>query len=147
MNNYIVAILTVLCFASCKKDKKEAALDPVPVIELISITPTNVTQFKDSILVTIKYTDNNGDIGDTNPDEYSLYVKDSRLVKADGYHIQPLAPVGNELVFSGQLNIKINTLFLLGNGTQELANLSIKLKDRAGNWSNELISPSITINK
>ena len=117
-----------------------------PSIELVNVTPTNIAQFKDSVLVTIKYKDNNGDIGDFSPDEYSLSVKDSRLANPDWYHVQPLAPLGHELKFEGQIQVKINSMFLLGNGTQEFSTLSIKLKDRAGHWSNEISTPAITIN-
>ncbi len=144
MKYLFLIILSSFALYSCKK--KEKTLDPVPVIELVNVTPTNIAQFKDSILVTIKYKDNNGDIGDQSPDEYSLGVKDSRLSAADWYHVQPLAPLGHELKFNGTIQVKINTMFLLGNGKQELSTLSIKLKDRAGHWSNEINTPSITIN-
>jgi hypothetical protein len=144
MKYLFLIILSSFALYSCKK--KEKTLDPVPVIELVNVTPTNIAQFKDSILVTIKYKDNNGDIGDQSPDEYSLGVKDSRLSAADWYHVQPLAPLGYELKFNGTIQVKINTMFLLGNGKQELSTLSIKLKDRAGHWSNEINTPSITIN-
>jgi hypothetical protein len=145
MMKYLFIIsLTSFVLYSCKK--KEKTLDPVPVIELVNVTPTNIAQFKDSVLVTIKYKDNNGDIGDQSPDEYSLSVKDSRLAVADWYHVQPLAPLGHELKFEGNIQVKINTMFLLGNGKQENSTLSIKLKDRAGHWSNEINTPAITIN-
>ncbi len=142
MKYFFLLILCTCVLFSCKKKKKSEALAPEPVIELVNVTPTNIEQFTDSVLVTIKYKDNNGDIGD----EYSLSVKDSRLVNADWYHVQPLAPLGHELKFEGTIQVKINTMFLLGNGTQEFSTLSIKLKDRAGNWSNEISTPAITIN-
>jgi hypothetical protein len=144
MKYLFLIILASFILYSCKK--KEKTLDPVPVIELVNVTPTNIVQFKDSVLVTIKYKDNNGDIGDQSPDEYSLSVKDSRLAAADWYHVQPLAPLGHELKFEGNIQVKINTMFLLGNGKQENSTLSIKLKDRAGHWSNEISTPAITIN-
>ncbi len=146
MKYFYIIILFSFIFFSCKKKKNASALPADPVIELINVTPTNIVQFKDSVLVTIKYKDNNGDIGDFSPDEYSLRVKDSRLASPDWYHVQPLAPLGHELKFEGQIQVKINTMFLLGNGTQEFSTLSIKLKDRAGNWSNEISAPPITIN-
>jgi hypothetical protein len=34
---------------------------------------------------------------------------------------------------------------LLGNGPQEKTSFSIRIKDRAGNWSEEINSPQITI--
>lgn len=132
----------LLVLFSCKKDKP---LPPEPTIELLSVSPMNVEQFKDSVEVVIKYIDNNGDLGDTSPDVYSLQVKDSRLANADLYHIAPLAPLDVELKIEGLLKIRLNTLFLLGNGSEEFSTLTIKLKDRAGNWSNEIATSAIAV--
>lgn len=142
MKHVFLSIFLLLVFIACKKDKK---LPPEPVIELVSVTPEIVEQFKDSVEVLIKYKDNNGDIGDVSPDVYSLQVKDSRLANPDWYHIPPLAPTDVELKIEGQLKVKLNTLFLLGNGNQEFSTLTIKLKDRAGNWSNEINTSPIAI--
>lgn len=135
-------ILSFFCFFACKKDKK---LPPEPTIELVSVSPTAIEQFRDSVEVTIKYKDNIGDIGDSSPDVYSLQVKDSRLANADWYHIPPLAPLDVELKIEGQIKIKLNTMFLLGNGSEEFSTLTIKLKDRAGNWSNTVATAPIAI--
>ena len=148
INYKTVLIIGLVCgIVSCKK-KKEPEPDPVPIIELVSITPSTVLEFKDSILIKIKYKDANGDLGDLSPDEHSLIVKDSRLANPDTYHVIPLAPISDKNIpIEGELTIKLNSLFLLGSGTTEQTILTIKLKDRAGNWSNELTSSPITINK
>ncbi|MES2592244.1 MAG: hypothetical protein V4608_10190 [Bacteroidota bacterium] len=143
MRYLFIYILIAFTAFSCKKDKP---LPKEPSIELVSVTPTNIEQFTDSIEVTIKYKDGDGNLGDVSPDVYSLMVKDSRLVNADWYHIPPLAPLDVEIRIEGTLKIKLNTMFLLGNGSQEFATLTIKLKDRTGNWSNEIITPQIIIN-
>lgn len=135
-------IICILLFIACKKKKE---LPPEPAIELVSVSPTNVEQFRDSVEVTVKYTDNNGDIGDSSPDIYSLQVKDSRLANPDWYHIQPLAPPDQELKIEGTIKIKLNSMFLLGNGNEEYSTLTIKLKDRAGNWSNTIATSPIAI--
>ncbi len=140
-------ILILLMIAGCKK-KKETPPDPVPTIELVSVSPSTVKEFADSILITLKYKDANGDLGDPLPDELSLYVKDSRLPNPDKYHVKPLAPVtSDDIPIEGQLTIKLNSLFLLGTGNSEITTLYIKMKDRAGNWSTEIASPQIIINK
>lgn len=148
INYKTVLIIGLVCgIVSCKK-KKEPEPDPVPIIELVSITPSTVTEFKDSILIKIKYKDANGDLGDQSPDVHSLHVKDSRLANPDTYHVIPLAPISDKNIpIEGELTIKLNSLFLLGSGTTEQTVLTIKIKDRAGNWSNELTSSPITINK
>lgn len=139
---FLYTLPFLLLLFSCKKDKP---LPPEPTIELVSVSPMNVEQFKDSVEIVIKYTDNNGDLGDTSPDVYSLQVKDSRLANADWYHIAPLAPLDVELKIEGQLKIRLNTLFLLGNGSEEFSTLTIKLKDRAGNWSNTIATAAIAV--
>ncbi len=144
MKYLLIGVLSISFFISCKK--KSADLPPEPTIELVSVSPSNLMQFRDSVVVTLKYKDNQGDLGTVSPDEYTLQVKDSRLVNPDWYHIQPLTPPEQELKIEGTLSIRLNTMFLLGNGTQEFSTLSIKLQDRAGNWSNEIITPPITIN-
>ncbi|MBA3706391.1 MAG: hypothetical protein H0W84_11005, partial [Bacteroidetes bacterium] len=111
----------------------------------VSAAPFSVTQFKDSVEVVISYKDSNGDIGDESADEFSLQVKDSRLANPDYYHIQPLTPDKKELKIEGTLKVRINTMFLLGSGTSETTILTIKLKDRAGHWSNAIETPVITI--
>jgi hypothetical protein len=146
---YSIFILPVFFLLSCKKKKKDEKVgnDP-PTIELVSVTPGTAKEFKDSILIVIKYKDVNGDLGDDNPDELSLQVKDSRLQNYDAYHIKPLAPdIGKDISIEGDLKIKLNSLFLLGGGSTELATLTIKLKDRAGNWSNEISTQPIIITK
>jgi hypothetical protein len=142
-----VLFLIIFTFITCKK-KTEPVPDPVPTLELISITPSTVKEFVDSVIIKLKYKDANGDLGDVSPDEKSLTVKDSRLPNADTYHVKPLAPVSDKNIpIEGELTIKLNSLFLLGTGTTELTTLVIKIKDRAGNWSNELSTTQITINK
>jgi hypothetical protein len=36
-------------------------------------------------------------------------------------------------------------MFLLGNGGNETAYFTIKLKDQRGNWSNQIITPQVLI--
>lgn len=144
----IISCGLILSITACKKKKTSDPVDPVPTIEIVSVTPSVVKEYADSVLIKIKYHDANGDLGDESPDEHSLYVKDSRLPGPDTYHVKPLAPItGEDINIHGEITIKLNGLFLLGTGTTELTTLYIKMKDRAGNWSAEVASPQITINK
>ena len=148
MKNYFLFVLIIATVIGCKKKKEETSEQVAPSIELLSITPQNVKEFKDSISILLKYKDVNGDLGDANPDELSLEVRDSRLQSADKYHVQPLAPnTGKDIPIEGELRIKLNSMFLLGAGTSEQSILTIKLKDRAGNWSNDVTSQPIIISK
>lgn len=144
----IISTLAIAALITACKKKEEPAPDPVPTIEIVSISPSTVKEFQDSIIIKLKYKDANGDLGDQSPDEHSLYVKDSRLPNPDTYHVKPLAPISSDNIpIEGELTVKLNSLFLLGTGNSEATTLNIKLKDRAGNWSKEVTSAQITINK
>ncbi|MCB0793936.1 MAG: hypothetical protein KDB88_04295 [Flavobacteriales bacterium] len=141
MNKWILAF-TVVVLTSCKKDE---VLPSVPEIELISVSPTVVQSFGEPVILRFKYQDGDGDLGEPDPDSYSLEVKDSRLNAADGYHVPPLAPLDSEVAIEGELEVELTPLFLLGNGAQETVTYSIRLRDRAGNWSNTLVSPAVMV--
>lgn len=136
------AIITLVLLLSCKK-KEEVSL--VPVIELKSVSETTVVAFDNEIRVDLAFTDHNGDIGYADPDIYSIRVKDSRLEDFDWYHVPPVTPDLMELDVSGNLTIILNPLFLLGNGEEEIASFTLQLRDRAGNWSNQVTTANITI--
>ncbi len=142
MNKPITLLfLLLILLSACKKDEEPK----IPVIKLIDITPLSLVQFDESVYITIRYSDIDGDLGYEDPDEYAIQVKDNRLVNPDWYHISPLAPIESNVAIEGELTIKINSLFLLGNGSQELTSFTIKMVDRAGNWSEEITTPQVTI--
>lgn len=132
----------IVLLSSCQKDD---AASTVPVISLKSMSKDTLVQFQDSLDIVIFYSDSDGDLGENDPDINSLYVKDSRLDTADYYHVQPLSPPNTALAIQGLLTIKVRNMFLLGNGGNENAYFTIKLKDRAGNWSNEVITEPVVI--
>lgn len=141
----IASLLSVICFlAACKKETVDI-MSREPSIELISVGPSSVIEFQEPVLLRFKYEDGDGDLGQTDPDDHSLWVKDSRLNTADGYHIIPLSPPDTELAIKGELAVQLSPLFLLGNGTEEQMTYSFYVVDRAGNRSNEIITPQITI--
>lgn len=136
--------LTVAVMAiSCEGDDGTDA----PVISNLTVTPMEAIEFADSVLISFDYTDRNGDLGHPDPNVNHLTVKDSRLQFADTYHVQPLAPLGEELEIQGRLTVKLNSLFVLGNSTTEKLQFSIQLQDRAGNWSNLLVSDTVMVSR
>lgn len=141
----ITSLLTVICFLfACKKEATEI-IPREPSIELLSVGPSTVIEFEQPVLLRFSYEDGDGDLGQSDPDEHSLWVKDSRLNTPDGYHIIPLAPPDTELAIKGELEVQLSPLFLLGNGTEEQMTYSFYIVDRAGNRSNEIATPAITI--
>ena len=148
MKHSILILLLVALTWSCKKDEDDTAdLAKEPSISFVDLSPTEVDNFNNTITLTIKYKDNNGDLGFDDPDQFALSVKDSRLDSADWYHIPPLSPVGKNIIIEGELEIVLNSMFILGNGNQELVSLCVKMRDRANNWSNVIFTPPITIKK
>lgn len=139
----LLGLVILICIYSCKKKTEDLPVEPS--IEIKSVEPTNVMEFRDSVIVTLTYKDNNGDLGDESADEKSVQVKDSRLQSADGYHLKPINPIEDELKITGTIRVKLKNMFRLGNATQEQTTLSIKIKDKAGHWSNEVVTDPITI--
>lgn len=133
--------LTVVLF-SCKKDEE---INPVPEITFKSISSTTVLNFENNLEIELDYKDETGDIGYQDPDTYSLRIKDSRLAEFDWYHIPPLTPNNEELNIEGSFTVSLSSLFLLGSAEQETTVLTLQLKDRAGNWSNIVQTPTILI--
>lgn len=140
---YALLLFSLILFAC---DKDEPTFPVEPEISFVSVGPTEITEFEDSILIVIQYRDGDGDIGFENADSMSLFVQDARLTEPDRYFVQPLSPIGSNVSIEGNLEILIRNSFLLGSGGQETTYYTIKLKDRAGNWSNTLQTPDITIN-
>lgn len=142
-----VFVFFILSASSCTKEIQHSEGNPVPFISLQKTEPTEVIQFKDSLKITINYEDGDGDLGFENADINSLEVKDSRLAKPDFYYVPPQAPLGHKIYIKGSLQIQIKNLFLLGSGSMETTTLELRIKDRAGNWSNKITTPVITIKK
>ncbi len=142
-----LAILSVwIVFSGCKKE--DIVADPIPFILIESVTPTNVIQFRDSVIVVLRYDDGDGDLGYFDPDSNALAVTDSRFQEPDYYFVKALAPdVEDDLHIRGTIRIGLTPPFILGSGSQEVISYTIRIKDRAGNWSNAVITPDITISE
>lgn len=141
LSKFALLMVLVAC-VSCKKDTDDPA---PPVIEYNSISATSVTEFTNTVRITFSYEDYQGDLGEQDPDRFSLRIKDDRLDDFDWYHIPPMTPDMEELHIKGKYTVEINPLFLLGNGGSETTRLTLRLRDRAGNWSNTIVTPTITI--
>ncbi len=146
MKHLLIITLVLFLFSTCKKEV-ELPFSITPNISIVNVSPTTIVQFKDSIAISISYTDGDGDLGHDNADSLICSVKDARLTKADNYYIPPLAPLGSNISIKGQLTIYIKNTFLLGNGNTETTNFEIQVHDRAGHYSNITNTGNITINR
>lgn len=139
---WLFALVLVVFLAGCKKEE-ETPLNPT--ITFRSISDVEVTEFNNNIVIKFDYEDWQGDLGELDPDVYSLSVKDSRLAEPDWYHIPPMTPELQELHIKGTYSVEIPPLFLLGNGSQETTTLTLQIRDRAGNISNQVSTPVVLI--
>ena len=141
--SFSLLIFSLLLIAACKTTDQNEPMPPV--ISLKSLSKDTLVQFADSLNITIRYSDVNGDLGSSDPDNNTLYIKDSRLDSADYYHVKPLSPPNSNIKIQGELTVKVRNMFLLGNGGNESAYFTIKLRDQSGQWSNEVITTPVVI--
>ena len=134
----------LICFFLFSCSKKE---DLIFHLDLISTTPTELTEFQENLIVEIQYEHSEGFVGFYDPDYLSIEVKDSRLTNSDFYHLIPLNPPENNLSIKGVIDLEIDSPFILGTGNLETLFYTIRIQDRNGEWSNEISTPLITVNR
>ena len=139
-------VLTIALLPACK-ETEPIPVNPVPFISIDSLSRSEVKEFTDSLVIYVRYEDGDGDLGEINPDINSLEVQDQRFQKADTYFVPPQAPTDKTLRIQGRLTIRLRNLFLLGTGNAETTAFRIRLRDRAGNWSNSITTTNIAITR
>jgi hypothetical protein len=143
----LLSVLFIFPFLNGCKEVVNTTGNPVPRIALVKIAPTEVKQFVDSLKITFTYEDGDGDLGNDNADINSLEVQDERLAKPDYYYVPPMAPVGEKIRIKGQMTMNLRNVFLLGTGNIETTSFTVRIQDRAGNWSNPIKTPEVTITR
>tara|TARA_B100000795_G_C22701766_1_gene399930 strand:- start:269 stop:697 length:429 start_codon:yes stop_codon:yes gene_type:complete len=140
MKKRIYLFAVVLLF-SCGK---EQMLSFTSEIEFKSISPITAQEYSDDIIITISYSDGDGDLGENNPNIYNLFVEDNRNSIIYQFRIPQLAP-NNSIAIEGDLNITINGSGITNESSSQQLTYSIFVKDRAGNKSNTITTSAITI--
>ncbi|RYD57176.1 MAG: hypothetical protein EOP56_10275 [Sphingobacteriales bacterium] len=147
----IIALFALLGFAACQKD--EAGNTP-PSIDNLVASPNTVRNGdpRDTVYVTFKVTDQNGDLGnDPYKKEFDVYLKDSRDGNETGF---PFPEIPKDLQdarkgITAFATIKINAgLFLQLRQDRpdgDTMYYEVYVKDRAGNISNKLSTQLIYI--
>lgn len=136
-----ICLITLL---SCSKDDSIPYSD-TPEIELIGVSHDTLVQYDETLVLTIRYKDGDGDIGFESPDKYALFVRDTRLATFDNFYIGPVAPPGANVPVTGVIDIEFPNLFLFGNGKAEKTFFEIKMLDRSGHESNVLLTDEVII--
>jgi hypothetical protein len=144
---FYIVMISISVWGCSADDAVLPSNNVIPNIRYISITPEIVNQFTDSVIVTFEYEDGDGDLGHKNPDILLLEVQDARLTNPDFYYVPPMAPIGSNIKIKGSMQLRLRNTFLLGSGGDERTQYDIRMKDRAGNWSNYIQTKEITIKK
>jgi hypothetical protein len=125
--------------------KKEEESPKAPIITYLSLSADSVEQFNNAVVLRFSYEDYQGDLGEPDADDYSLRIKDARISEYDWYHIPTMTPELEELHIKGTYELTLDPLFLLSSGQIENTNFTFQIRDREGNWSNELRTDFIAI--
>lgn len=140
-NKLLFIICVTSLFFSCKKES--VVFNSTPTIEFISISPAIANQYTDSVTVTIKYTDGDGDLGENNASVKNCFIRDNRIGIVYEYRIKQLAP--NNSPITGTLNLELGGQGITDNSSQQYVSYTIYVKDRAGHTSNSVVTSSILI--
>ena len=146
----ILLPLLLLALASCNNDP---VFSVVPEIEFVDIQPREVQQFVDSMVITLRFTDGDGDLGDQGVEKNMVVIDQRNTLTPQQatleYTVPNLTPDARNPSIQGFIYIEVApTAITPGlNIPSEKTSYSIKLSDRAGNTSNEVLTDEITILK
>ncbi|HNP98674.1 MAG TPA: hypothetical protein PKK99_06445 [Bacteroidia bacterium] len=136
----------VLLFLSCKKETIE--FDPIPSIEIVSVSPGSVTEYTQAVTITIKYTDGDGDLGENTSGVKNCFVTDNRIGITSGYRIQQLAPASSSVPITGTINIDIGGQGITDTSlTSQNVSFNVYVVDRQGHSSNTVSTSAISIHR
>lgn len=146
--NITAHCLLLLAFAwtGCKKDDIDLK-DPVPTILSVTVTPTNVVEYRDSIVFTIAYRDGDGDLGENSPDAHNLFLVDNRINVTEEFRIRELAPQGAEIPITGTLRLILRNTGITNGASQQTVDFTLYIRDRAGNESEHVVTDAITVTR
>jgi hypothetical protein len=143
----LFALLAVVVFmTACKKDKVDL-LDPTPVILEVTVSPNSVVEYQDSIVFAVTYRDGDGDLGENSPDAANLFVVDNRINVTERFRIRELAPSGSDIPITGTLQVTLRNTGITDNSASQTFDYTIYMVDRAGNESNRVVTPEVTVRK
>lgn len=139
MRRILFLAVPVLAFlGSCSN---EPVFPVEPKVEYLDIQPREVTHLQDSILVTFRFQDGDGNIGgDEAGQDFHLLLIDSRInnglseAQATTQFVLPnLTPDTRNPSIQGEMTVKLDFTANLPGRTSEQVRYQIKLIDRDGN--------------
>jgi len=149
----VILCLSILLCVTCNNKSSDLTepfdnVSDTPVLTLKSVNQSTIDNYGD-LIFTIEYIDGDGDLGSEDADENVLFVVDDRDNITSGFHVRPLNPEANtRKIITGIMEVNLDNVILLNDTSQsEQVRFTIYMYDQAGNKSNEVVSPIITINR
>lgn len=141
---YGFIFLLVAVVAGCVKPPE---YPDEPRIELVEVNKTSFVEFDpDSLRITIYFEDGDGDLGGEDVDSLNMFWEDSRV---PGFQIASKIPFielqGNHKAISGNIYAIRGISQCINPVDVDTFHYTIQIRDRAGNWSNEIRTPDLTL--
>ncbi len=129
-------------------DEPLEPIPPEPVIELIAVAPVRIQALEDSVVFRLRYTDGDGDLGFVEADSAVVYLSDERFGLTEEFHVPPLAPLSAQIAITGVLDIVLRqTIMMDPLAAEEPVVFSLRIRDRAGNWSNAVQTQGLIVSR
>ncbi|MCY7409590.1 MAG: hypothetical protein LH473_04900 [Chitinophagales bacterium] len=115
----------------------------IPAIGFDSLSNNIAKVNEDSITIYFNFTDGDGDIG--SDDIPNMFFTDSRTGYPDSFKIPNVTPGGTVKAISGEVAYTFSQFNCIPGRIKDSLFYTIYIEDRAGNKSNEIITPTITL--
>ncbi|MEM6630573.1 MAG: hypothetical protein AAF694_12920 [Bacteroidota bacterium] len=151
MNRLVLIIfpLSLFFLFGCNNDP---GFSNEPTLTFVDIQPRSPRQFRDTINITVSFTDGDGDLGDDNNEVKNIFVIDNRpwLTEEQAqlfFTVPNLTPNTKNPAIQGTITVQIPpTIIRPGLGlTEEATTFDVFVIDRADNESNRVTTDSITV--
>lgn len=141
----LFSLLLLVC--GCTKKSDEPPFSIKPEIRFVSMKPQTVIAGRDSVAFQIEYQDGDGDLGDSKADAQNLFLTDTRIHAVYPYRIPRIVPSDTKVPIKGSFTFSLPNTFLTDSVPSQQTTFTIRIRDRAGNESNTLTTPALTIKK
>ncbi|MEM6767430.1 MAG: hypothetical protein AAF824_15980 [Bacteroidota bacterium] len=158
---YIVGVfvalvgLTALVLTSCNNDP---GFPDEPSLEFVSLTPDTVQDQRDSMVLRLRFTDGDGNLGSDQNGIFNLVVVDRRLYADEfplteeqatlNYTLPDLTPDTKNPAIQGIINVEIAPTAIrlaLLNEPQDVTTFDVFITDRDDNVSNTVTTTPVII--
>jgi hypothetical protein len=142
-NTFFFLALLAFGFVACNDDPVFPA---EPQIEFVDIQPRVVKSLRDSIVITIRFQDGDGDLGALTQGEENLFLIDNRFNQGliteeqatNPFSVMNLTPDARNPSIQGTITVTIPLTAKITANPNETTKYQIKLYDRAGNLATPL---------